>query len=87
LSRDSAFGNRHPGGTGSGAGLAALLDDVTARLGGARIAEDLRLDHGDGRRRAWLFAQGVVDSESRDADGLTLSVRWTADQSRRFRDL
>ena len=68
----------------TGTGLRDMLADVTGRLGGARVSETVRLPHGDGRRRAWLYAQGVVENESRDEDGLTLSVRWTPVQRRRF---
>ncbi len=71
----------------TGIGLADFLADVTGRMGGTRQRADLRLAHGDGRRRAWLYDQGVVDVETRDDDGVNLQVRWTDDQNRRFHDL
>jgi GTP-binding protein HflX len=71
----------------TGDGLPDLLADVTVRLGGARVAETVRLDHGDGRRRAWLYDLGVVDAESQDDTGVTLSVRWTLGQKQRFSQL
>jgi len=71
----------------TGAGIADLLDDIAVRVSDAVVDDTVRLDHGDGRRRAWLFDQGVVQAEHVEDDGLHLSVRWTTGQQRRFHAL
>lgn len=71
----------------TGAGIPALLDDIAARVSDAVRDQTVRLDHADGRRRAWLFEAGVVQAEHTDDDGVTLDVRWTDRQQKRYRDL
>ena len=71
----------------TGEGLDAMLDAVSGALDGARRGADLRLGFEDGRRRAWLYDQGVVERESRDETGLRLHVRWTPRQEAEFRRL
>ena len=71
----------------TGEGLDAMLDAVSGALDGARRGADLRLGFEDGRRRAWLYDQGVVERESRDETGLRLHVRWTPRQEAEFHRL
>ena len=37
--------------------------------------------------KAWLHQEGVVQSETETEEGHQLTVRWTARQEKRFRDL
>ena len=67
-----------------GAGFAPLFDAVEAALLGARTEVVLTLDASDGRRRAWLYEQGVVRAERQSETGPELTVMWTAGQARRF---
>ncbi|MEL7027259.1 MAG: GTPase HflX, partial [Pseudomonadota bacterium] len=67
-----------------GKGFEPLLDAVEAALLGARSEVVLSLDPGDGRRRAWLYEQGVVRAENQTEAGPELTVMWTAGQARRF---
>ncbi|OLS44909.1 GTPase HflX [Rhodovulum sulfidophilum] len=71
----------------TGQGIEPLLAAVTGILDETRQRRELYLDHGDGRRRAWLYDQGVVEGEAPDDDGSTLTVNWTARQEQRFRSL
>ena len=71
----------------TGEGVGALTEAVTARLEGERVERRLHLDFSEGRRRAWLHEQGVVETEEQGADGFDLTVRWTPRQEKRFRDL
>lgn len=71
----------------SGEGIADLLTAISEILDGDRIERDLVLDFSKGRERAWLFAQGVVETERQDEDGYHLRVNWTARQERNFREL
>ena len=68
----------------SGQGVDPLLARVAARLSDPRHAAELVLDHSDGRKRAWLFSQGVVEAEHQDADRTRLTVRWTDRQEAAF---
>ncbi|WP_422075961.1 GTPase HflX [Tranquillimonas rosea] len=63
-----------------GTAIAQLADD-------ARTRRRITVPYSDGRRRAWLHEQGVVEAESQDEAGFTLDVNWTARQEKRFRDL
>jgi GTP-binding protein HflX len=81
---------RHPVLTVSaltGEGLAALTDRISSMLDAPRSERVLTLSFSDGRRRAWLHDQGVVVSETETEAGHEMTVRWTARQEKRFRDL
>lgn len=68
----------------SGEGIERLLADVSAALTGTRQEAVLRLGFSEGRRRAWLFEQDVVQQERQDEDGFVLNVLWTPVQAARF---
>lgn len=71
----------------TGEGLEALLEEITARLEGKKSTVQINLPYSDGRKRAWLFEQGIVETEEQTEDGATVTVRWTPKQKKRFRDL
>ena len=68
----------------TGEGLTPLLGAIATVLAGARHDAELHLAFSDGRRRAWLFAQDVVQSEAQDDDGFVIQVRWTDKQARQY---
>ncbi|WP_226621772.1 GTPase HflX [Alloyangia pacifica] len=68
----------------TGEGLDGLLEAVTEKLQGASVDEDVRLGFDEGRRRAWLFQKGLVQSEEQDEDGYLLHLRWTAKDRAQF---
>jgi GTP-binding protein HflX len=68
----------------TGEGLDAVIAAVTAELDRDRVQETLHLGHEDGRRRAWLYEQGVVETEIKTEDGSDLMVNWTSAQAVRF---
>ncbi|MEY8841463.1 GTPase HflX, partial [Cribrihabitans sp. XS_ASV171] len=45
------------------------------------------LGFGQGRKRAWLFAQDVVQEERQTEDGFEVTVLWTAKQQAQFEAL
>lgn len=61
----------------TGAGLAALDEAVAGLLDAARRREEIVLPHAEGRARAWLHAEGLVEAEATDEDGVHLSVYWS----------
>jgi GTPase len=71
----------------TGEGLDALLGAMTAKLETARHPAAFSLSFAEGRKRAWLHDQGVVEAETQTDDGFDISVLWTARQEKRFRDL
>lgn len=71
----------------TGEGIGPLLDRVSASFDEEKTERVLTLPFSDGRRHAWLHEQGVVETESQGEDGWTVTVRWTARQEKRYRDL
>jgi len=71
----------------SGQGFALLLDAIDDSLRETSRTETLHLEFSDGRRRAWLFQQNVVDQENTGENGTELTVTWTETQSRRYQQL
>ncbi|MEH6831738.1 GTPase HflX [Sulfitobacter sp.] len=63
----------------TGEGLELLQTTVAEALQGALRTAELSLTFAEGRKRAWLFAQEVVLSETQTEDGFELEVRWSAD--------
>jgi GTP-binding protein HflX len=68
----------------TGAGMPAMLAAIAETLSPQRHRTKLVLDHGDGRRRAWLYEQGVVEAETAGETDVTLTVHWTARQEQAF---
>ncbi len=71
----------------TGEGFDQLLQAITDKLRQAHLTEDLHLGFADGKRRAWLFKEGVVDEEQTTDDGYTLTVTWTKVQRDRFQKI
>ena len=68
----------------TGEGMGPVLEAASAHLSGARREAVLRLPFAAGRRRAWLYAQGVVEGEEEGEEDITLRVRWSERQAERF---
>ena len=71
----------------TGDGVDSLMAAVEAALDEARTRKEVVLPFTAGRRRAWLYEQGVVEGEAQEDDGLHLTVNWTRRQARAFHDL
>lgn len=68
----------------TGEGLGDFLEAVTEALDGERLRDDLVLGFDEGRKRAWLFEKGLVESERQEEDGYVISVHWSARDRARF---
>ncbi|MFA3915520.1 GTPase HflX [Ruegeria hyattellae] len=68
----------------TGEGIDALLDRIAVELQGARHETVLRLGFSDGRKRAWLFEQDLIQSEKQTEDGFEIIVLWTGKQEAQF---
>ncbi len=66
-------------------GLQPFLDAVEEALSKGLRTEAVTVGHAEGRKRAWLFEQGVVDEERASEDGWTLKVTWSEAQAARFK--
>lgn len=71
----------------SGEGLEPLLERMGETLGGPRRTQRLELDFSDGKRRAWLHEQDVVEAERETETGWVIDVFWSMRQERLFREL
>ncbi|MEP1964009.1 GTPase HflX [Tateyamaria sp.] len=68
----------------TGEGLTPVLEHVAETLQATVSFETFSLPYADGRKRAWLYDQDVVQDETQDENGFTLRVRWTAIQKARY---
>lgn len=68
----------------TGAGIDPLLAAISEALQGALLSEDINLGFAEGRKRAWLFAQDVVQAETQNDEGFALEVRWSGKQRAQF---
>ncbi|WP_298970463.1 GTPase HflX [uncultured Roseobacter sp.] len=71
----------------TGAGIDELLSAVTDQVQGAKREADLSLGFAEGRKRAWLFAQELVEDERQTDEGFEITVRWTAQQEAQYAKL
>jgi GTP-binding protein HflX len=71
----------------TGEGIDRLLDAVSAAFDEEKTDRTFAVPFTDGRRRAWLHAEGVVLDETPTDTGFAVTVRWTARQEKRYRDL
>lgn len=71
----------------TGEGVPRLLDAISAAFDEEKTERTLAVPFTDGRRRAWLHAEGVVLSETPTDTGFAVTVRWTARQEKGYRDL
>jgi len=68
----------------TGEGLGDLLAAIPPKLKEPRSEDHLQLPFADGRKRAWLFEQGVVTGEAQTEEGYAVTVFWTMLQKERF---
>ena len=70
----------------TGAGVSEFLDALSLILTPDKVTSKIKLAFSEGRERAWLFEQGVVESEQQTVDGFVVQVRWTLRQKKGFND-
>lgn len=71
----------------TGQGLPELVAAMGKSLGDERRVEVVEIGHGEGKARAWAYAEGIVQGEETVETGLLLTVSWSAKQKRRFETL
>ncbi len=65
-------------------GLDPLTKAIAQQLDRDNRSHTVTLKHQDGRRRAWLYEQGVVVEETETKTGTRFTVRWSDVQAERF---
>lgn len=68
-------------------GFEALLDGIDAALAEPKEETRLVIDYADGKKRAWLFQEGVVTAEQQTEAGFELEIAWTRTQQARYAKL
>jgi GTP-binding protein HflX len=71
----------------TGQGLDDLLAAISVNLTDPKTERELLIPFADGRKRAWLFQEGVVTGEDQNEDGFMVQVLWTARQEKHYRDM
>ena len=71
----------------TGEGLDDLLAVLDKTLRDASHKSQLSLTFAQGKQRAWLFAQELVETDTQSDTGFDITVTWTAKQEKQFNDL
>jgi GTPase len=71
----------------TGEGIDPLLAAISQAFEEEKSERTVTLAYTEGRKRAWLHEQGVVIEETATDAGHQLTIRWTARQEKRYRDL
>ncbi len=71
----------------TGMGLEGLLEAIEQNLLEPTVTEIVKLSFSEGKRRAWLFNQNVVDKEDQIDIGFDVTVTWTAKQAAQFQKI
>lgn len=71
----------------TGQGLEELLEAISANLADPKTTRELLIPYADGRKRAWLFQEGIVTGEDQNEDGFVVQVFWTARQEKHYREM
>ncbi|UWQ89607.1 GTPase HflX [Rhodobacteraceae bacterium M382] len=71
----------------TGEGLEDLLAEISEVLQGSRHEAELELNFADGKQRAWLFQQDIVQAEEQTETGFRITVLWTEKQKAQFQSL
>jgi len=71
----------------TGEGLDSLLAAIGTAFDEEKSERTVNLAFAEGRKRAWLHQESVVQGEHQTETGYSLRVRWTARQEKRFREL
>ena len=71
----------------TGEGVDELLQVLDKTLRDASHKSQLSLTFAQGKQRAWLFAQDLIETETQSDNGFEVSVTWTAKQEKQFNAL
>jgi len=67
-----------------GFGFDTLFEQVAELVDDPTVTKTILVPFADGKKRAWLFAEGIVDAEETDENGYNLTITWTQKQAAKF---
>ena len=82
--RAARLENTFPVSALTGAGIDELISAVENELNSQKFDEALKLTYQQGKKRAWLYDQGVVRNETQTEDGFQFALYWSARQKTQF---
>ena len=68
----------------TGVGVDELIAAVENELSSQNFHDALKLTYQDGKKRAWLYDQGVVRNETQTEDGFQFALYWSERQKAQF---
>ncbi len=71
----------------TGEGVAQLVSGISEKLSRHHVADEILLEHKDGRKLAWLHENGQILAQKQGEDGVMVNVRMSARNWGRFQAL
>ena len=71
----------------TGYGIKALREAIEIKLNENNFEDSITLTHRDGKKRAWLYSQGVVREEKSTDFGFYFSLYWSFRQKAQFQSI
>ena len=68
----------------TGAGIDTLISALENELNSQNFDDALNLTYKEGKKRAWLYDQGVVRNETQTEDGFQFALSWSTRQKTQF---
>lgn len=71
----------------SGQGLDEMFTAIAQALASEKTRDVLELSFAQGKERAWLFKEGVIEAETQSDTGFEVTVLWSAKQKAQYESL
>ena len=71
----------------TGEGIEQLLQAVSKYFEEEKLHLEFILPYAQGKKRAWLFEEGIVEAEEATEEGYKINVLWTPRQEKQFREM
>ena len=82
--RATRLENTFPVSALTGEGVDILISAVENQLNSQNFDDFLNLTYQEGKKRAWLYNQGVVRNETQTENGFQFALYWSARQKTQF---
>ncbi len=71
----------------TGEGVPQLLEAISSFFEEEKIRREFTIPYADGKKRAWLFEQQILESEEATENGYEVVVLWTPRQEKEYREM
>jgi GTP-binding protein HflX len=71
----------------TGEGIPELLEAISGFFEEEKIRRDFVIPYAEGKKRAWLFEQGILEAEEATENGYEVTVLWTPRQEKEYREM